>query len=116
MKPSPPSSRVGFTFLEALIALTGAALLVAVSARSMATVFRADRVADQLREASLLLQRVAAEQYLGADLEKPGEEWPANWRMETGTAETGGTDEPQRWETMRCSTTDLSVLIAFRAP
>ncbi len=115
MQPAlPPCARSGFTFLEAIIALAIAALLVAVSARSLTTVFRADRSADRLLESGLLLRRVSTGQYLGSALENTPEAWPAGWRVETEPVQTGAGAEARHWETARCVSDELSVEIAFR--
>lgn len=110
-----PGSRSGFTFLEALIALAVAALLVTVSARSLTMVFRADRSAARLLEAGLLLRRVATSQYLGVDM-KALEGAPPGWRVEYENVTTGTGDSQAKWTVARCSSEELTSAIAFRAP
>ena len=108
--------RSGFTFLEALIALAIAALLVTVSARSLTMVFRADRSADRLLEGGLLLRRVAAIQYLGAEPDSSLEDLSPGWRVDTEPVQTGTETEPLQWKVARCTSGELSLKIAFRQP
>lgn len=105
--------RAGFTFVEAIVALLVAALLVNVAARSLATVFQADRSADSFLEAGLLLRRAAAGEYRGAPLEDLPEEWPAGWNLQPEVIRTGSGDESRQWKLTRCMLGGFSAAIAF---
>ncbi|HOW97972.1 MAG TPA: prepilin-type N-terminal cleavage/methylation domain-containing protein [Kiritimatiellia bacterium] len=114
MRRGPRRRRAGFTFLEAIIALAVAALLVTVSASSLASVFRADRTAERLFEATLLLRAAAAGEYLGAPLEDLPEAWPAGWQLQAEQVETG--KEPMRWKVLQVLSDEIALASAFRQP
>ncbi|MBP7829270.1 MAG: hypothetical protein KA248_05085 [Kiritimatiellae bacterium] len=108
------ASRGGFTFVEIVVALLVAALLVHVAARSLATVFRADRASARLLEGRLLLRQAAAARYLGAVLEDRPEDWPAGWSLQSEEILTGAEPDVWRWKVLRCFTEGLALTAAFR--
>ena len=117
MTPAPrPCARSGFTFLETVIALAIASLLVTVAAHSLMTVFRADRTADRLLEGSLLLRRVAAHHYRGSDLAQSPDAWPAGWTLAAETVTSGGGADASNWLMVRCGADALVLEVAFRQP
>ncbi|MFH0954348.1 MAG: prepilin-type N-terminal cleavage/methylation domain-containing protein [Verrucomicrobiota bacterium] len=58
-------ARNGFTFIEVLVALLMASILVSVACSAIITLLRAEQTADRLREGGFLARQVSAETYLG---------------------------------------------------
>ena len=109
----------GFTFLEVLIALAVAAILVTVACTALVTALRAEQGAGHLREAGLLIGSIQAETWLGDgdDTPYPAEAFP-NWEITASTEDTLTGDEQIEWEVWTLAPRDrpsLRTSFAMRA-
>jgi len=88
--PAPRSDgRAGFTFIEVLIAIVVAGLLIGVSSVSLITSLRAEQQAAWLRDAVPLIRQVSVRTWIGALADEPlaAPEWDVS--RSTATTDNG---------------------------
>lgn len=105
----------GFSFLEALVALSAAVLIVSAAGHALSVAFRSEITAGALEEGRRVLWSMAAARY--GEFEAPTNFWAARgWTIETRDTETGRGAQVRRWQVVSCAKDSLELLIAFQDP
>ena len=98
----------GFTFVEVLVALLVAALLVSAASSALITSLAAERTAARMQEATLLVPTIASREYL-----QPGETngaLHADWAVNSDVVETKGASATNTWRMWTMSPKDRPLL------
>jgi prepilin-type N-terminal cleavage/methylation domain-containing protein len=115
MKRVPRPASQGFTFVEVLVALLAASLLVSAAASALITSLRAEQTAAHLRTGALLVQAVFARNCLDAG-ETNGVP-DTDWAMTSDLFETRTETATNTWRVWVLFPNDrpsLSVTLALR--
>ena len=107
----------GFTFVEVLLALLVATILITVSATALITSLRAEERADLLREGRYVLEQTATRTW--ADIEAIADGPPGPWRVQVTRPDTRPDRNEEAWQIMEITPRDappLSLRLALRAP
>ena len=87
----------GFTFVEVMIALLAAAILVSVACSSLITSLKAEQISDYQREASFLVNQLATESSLGIQPTGVVARAGTDWEITSDDVETGEGPSATTW-------------------
>ena len=89
--------KVGFTFLEVLIALLVAVILVSVACSSLMTSLKAEQIADWQRDASFLVNQLATETKLSIESTGVTARAQEGWEIHSDDIEAGSGPHAIMW-------------------
>ena len=89
--------KVGFTFLEVLIALLVTTILVSVACSSLITSLKAERTADWQRDAALLVSQITCEARLGLETTGIVSQTGNAWEINSDDIQSGSGSEAASW-------------------
>ena len=87
----------GFTFVEVLIALLVAVILVSVACSSLITSLKAEQTSDWQRDASFLVSQLATEARLGVESTGVVAQAGTDWEINSDDIEAGSGPEAITW-------------------
>jgi prepilin-type N-terminal cleavage/methylation domain-containing protein len=87
----------GFTFVEVLIALLVATILVSVACSSLITALKAEQISDWQRDASFLVNQLATETRLGLESTGVVAQASFDWEINSEDIETGSGPDAIAW-------------------
>ncbi len=87
----------GFTFVEVLIALLVATILVSVACSSLITSLKAEQVSDWQRDASFLVNHLATEARLSIESTGVLMRAETDWEITSDEIETGSGPDAMAW-------------------
>ena len=87
----------GFTFVEVLIALLIATLLISVACSSLITSLKAEQISDWQRDASFLMSRLTTEARLGLEPTGTVVQASADWEINSDNINTGEETNTITW-------------------
>jgi Tfp pilus assembly protein PilE len=91
--------KVGFTFLEVLIALLVTVILVSVTCSSLLTSLKAEQISDWQRDASFLVNQLATEAWLGMESTGVTARTGGEWEIHCDDIEAGSGSDAIAWRT-----------------
>jgi hypothetical protein len=89
--------KVGFTFLEVLIALLATVILVSVACNSLITSLKAEQISDWQRDAAFLLNRLVTEARLGIESTGVVAQARGGWEIHSDDIEVGSGPDALAW-------------------
>jgi Tfp pilus assembly protein PilV len=89
--------KVGFTFLEVLIALLVTVILVSVACSSLIVSLKAEQTSDWQQEASFLVNQLATEARLGLESTNSMAQTRGGWEINTNNIEVGSGPDAITW-------------------
>ena len=92
-----PTSRSGFTFVEVLIALLVAVILVSVACSSLITSLKAEQTSDWQRDASFLISQLSTEARLGIESTGVVTQVRADWEVNSDDIKAGEGPDAIMW-------------------
>ena len=87
----------GFTFVEVLIALLVAVILVSVACTSLITSLKAEQISDWQRDASFLMNQLVTEARLGIESTGVVTQVSADWEITSDDIEVGSEPDVVSW-------------------
>ena len=112
------SRKDAFTFVEVLVALCVAAIMVAVIGSSLITSLNAEQTANHLQEAAGLVQRVATASFLGLSPTEMLAEDGIDWNVLSEIQSTNDGTNNMVWQVWTLSTKtkpSLKTILALRS-
>ena len=89
--------KVGFTFLEALIALLVSVLLISVACSSLLASLKAEQISDWQRDAAFLVNQLATEARLGLESTGVLAQARGDWEIHSEDMAVGSGSEAFAW-------------------